>query len=171
MAVIFLSGCTAAASTPPSIAKGTGSTSYPPPGNSIAKGAENTFYPAPSKSTSSKIEPTRDPEEATVQGRLLLNGKPYAHGIIYFSKVIQDKNGKDIVVGLDRTSSLNSDLNENGQFKIFNIPPGKYGIVLDLVSQGALLDVPGKKESLLVNVEKGKDINLGDLNYSNLPEP
>lgn len=150
---IFLGGCSATSNLP--VPNATGNISYPVPSNTIP----------------TIIDPTRDPEKSTVQGRLLLNGKPVTHGIIYFSRVIQDNTGKDIVVGLDRTSPLNSDLNKNGQFKVVNIPSGKYGIVFDLVSQGTLLDAPGKEESLLVNIVKGQDIDLGDLNYSNLPEP
>jgi len=116
-------------------------------------------------------DPTRDPNKAVVQGRLLLNGKPYTQGVIYFSPTIKDKAGNDIIVGLDRQSLLRDYLDTNGNFKIWNIPPGKYGIVLDLITHGALLNYPDKEQTYIVDITKGQNLNLGDLNYSNLPTP
>ena len=158
LSVILLSGCTA---KPVTVNPSAGSETTPD--SDTASSNLNVVTPFP--------EPTRNPDLAVVQGHLLMKGKPFTQGIIYFSKVIQDNSGKDIVVGLDRTSPLNSDLSADGEFKVMNIPPGRYGIVLDLVSHGALLNIPGKKESYLIDVSKGQDLDLGDLNYTDLPVP
>jgi len=136
-------------------------------GCSVISPGKSATPPSPSASSG----PTQDPAKGAVQGRLLLNGKPYIHGIIYISPVIKDKSGEDIIVGLDRMSALSCPLDANGQFNVVNVPPGRYGIILDLVSHGALLDHPDKNTSYLIDVAKGKTTNLGDLNYTNLPNP
>ncbi|MCC6165595.1 MAG: hypothetical protein IT329_00065 [Caldilineaceae bacterium] len=60
---------------------------------------------------------------------------------------------------------------ENGFFVISNVPPGRYGLVLDLVATSYILRKPGVNEDLVITVEPDAQVDLGPLVYNELPLP
>jgi hypothetical protein len=60
---------------------------------------------------------------------------------------------------------------ENGVFVINNVPPGRYGLVLDLVATSYILRKPGVNEDLVITVEPDTQVDLGSLVYDELPLP
>jgi hypothetical protein len=138
---------------------------YPAPGSA----QEATSYPVP-EIEETFVEPTRDPGQAVVRGKLLLQGKPFTDGQVYLSDVIKGDQGTELVVGFDRTSIVRGELDKQGNFTIVNVPPGRYGVVLDMVSNAYLLMAPGKEESFIIDVTSGQDLDLGTMDYPNLPK-
>jgi hypothetical protein len=139
---------------------------YPAP--QIASDDGNS-YPAPPQAEETSIASTQDPNLAVVHGKLLLLGKPYTEGQVYLSEVIKDNQGTELVVGFDRTSIIRGGLDSQGNFLIPNVPPGRFGVVLDLVSDAYLLMAPGKEDSFIIDVSAGQNLDLGTLDYPNLP--
>jgi hypothetical protein len=130
---------------------------------------EANSYPVPTSSEGLSPDPTQDPKLGIVHGKMLLLGKPYTEGQIYLSEVIKDNQGTELVVGFDRTSVIRGALDGSGSFAIKNVPPGRYGVVLDKVSNAFLLMKPGKDESFIIDVVEGQNLDLGTLDYPNLP--
>jgi hypothetical protein len=84
---------------------------------------------------------------------------------------MKDNNGNDIVAGLDLSKAETTTTGQDGSFTFVNVPLGRYALVLDIVNQQYLLSYPDKEEAIIMQVEAGKEINLGDLNYDELPLP
>lgn len=161
----ILSGCNADSS------KVTGSpdlaTGYPAPAENLLQ----TAYPVgtlPLPSGKSAIATTQDPALGSVKGTLILKGKPVTNVAIYLGGLITDDQGRELVAGYDRTSLLRAYTDENGNFIIYNVPEGRYGLILDLVTQAYLLDTPDGTQSVLLTVKNGETTELGTLEYQEL---
>jgi hypothetical protein len=74
------------------------------------------------------------------------------------------------MVRLDRTTPLRTATDEQGNFTFINVPPGEYGLVLDQVIDSYLLLTP-EGESLILTIVSNEQIDLGELNYTDLPVP
>lgn len=114
--------------------------------------------------------PTLDASLGQVKGRLLEAGKPVQGVYVSLAAVKADENGQDLVAkstNEDPTSSLQPD----GSFLFFNVPDGRYGLIVDFVLNAFLLGDPKDQVPLLFNVVNGQTVDLGDLNYDDLPLP
>ena len=115
------------------------------------------------------ISPTIDPSLGLVKGRLLENGKAVENIDLYLANLLKNEAGEEVVFTFDRTISLRTKTNENGEFVFINIPFGSYGIVLDNVSESVLLLNPLTNDQLKLVIQSGNELDLGNLNFSELP--
>lgn len=129
----------------------------------------NVQVPPVTKVVPTSIPQTPDPELGVVKGSLLLLDKPIGNAILYLAPVITSETGGQMV-RFDRTTSFRTVTNEQGEFNFINIPPGDYGLVIDILIEPYLLLEP-EGDSLIVTVVSNEEIDLGDLNYDDLPLP
>jgi hypothetical protein len=169
---ILLNACSSPKSTPTTITLPTSqqNVGYPAP---QTDDTVNSSYPGPSFPSSSNPTPTKviDPQMGIIRGRLLRSNMPIPDISLYLATVMKDNNGNDIVAGLDLSKAETTTTGQDGSFTFVNVPLGRYALVLDIVNQQYLLSYPDKEEAIIMQVEAGKEINLGDLNYDELPLP
>ncbi len=67
--------------------------------------------------------------------------------------------------------SPQTNTDEDGFFAIRDVPPGRYGLVLDLVMSSYILRQPGAGGDLVIAVEADEQVDLGTLVYDQLPDP
>lgn len=113
--------------------------------------------------------PTTDPRMGQIEGQMLVKGQPVTAGILYLSELIKDNTGRELVASFSRESRLRAYFDENGKFTFWNVPPGRYGVVYDLVSSAYLLMTIDGEASFIVTVTEGETLDLGILDYPNLP--
>lgn len=143
------------------------SSAAPSANPSSAVESTQSAYPAPGM-----VEiptPTVDPSLGQLRGRIMLKGQPFTTGVIYLAELIKDNEGNDIVARFARESPLRTIADKEGNFKFFNVPPGRYGVVYDDISTTVLLMAPDRDESLIVTINAGEEQDLGVLNYVALP--
>ena len=116
---------------------------------------------------------TSAPGTGQVIGVLLVGvnnvSQPVNNVLLYLAETIKDSNGKDSVAALDRTSSPRTVTDDQGRFVFSNVPPGNYGLILDMVTNSYLLMKPGSEEALIIEMSAGKQVDLGSLLYASLP--
>lgn len=132
-------------------------------------GAATNDTPAPS--TPLPATPTSDPKLGSVAGVIQLKGKPVTNVAIYLGQLLKDNSGTESVVALDPKASPWAPTDSEGHFRIVNVAPGRYGLVLVTVTSSVHLLYPDKNESVIVTIEAGKEVDLGVLNYAALPVP
>lgn len=117
--------------------------------------------------------PTQDPALGAVKGVLQLKTstgiKPVDHVILYLAEVVRDTEGNERVVSMDRLNSPRAYTDTNGYFEFFNVPPSKYGLVLDTITNSYLLGHPVTGEDMLFEVKAGEVLDIGVLVYDLLP--
>ena len=170
--ILLLSACsgTSIAPTNTQIISAEQNTGYPSPQFNIT---ENPSYPAPTIPIIGNPNPTSttDPVNGLIRGRLLHNNAPVQSITLYIAEVITDNEGRDMVAGLDPRNSPNTSTDSQGNFTFSNVKVGRYALILDIVTNQFLLNYPGKEDPIIVQVEAGQEVNLGDLNFDELPVP
>ncbi len=144
---------------------------YPPP----VSGA----YPAPQEPTQGPAltDPavTPDPNQGVVRGVLMVRkggtAQPVASQTLYLAEILKDDAGVERAASVDRQTSPRTMTNAEGHFVFVNVPPGRYGLVLDTVVDSYLLNDPASGGSLLVETTAGQEVALGELVYDTLPIP
>jgi len=135
-----------------------------PPGYPLATLVpEPTLTPLPS--------PTSDPLLGQVRGVLLLRGKPIANYPIYLAELLKSDVGEEGIIALDLASSPWGYTGLDGSFQIINVAPGRYGLVIVTVKDSYHLYYPDRAESVIVTVTEGGLMDLGRLDYQELPIP
>jgi len=128
-------------------------------------------YPGPASTPTSSIFATSGPPPSPVKdlgivtGRLLVDNKPAANVILYLAEVTKDNLGVERIASFSRANSPKAYTDGDGQFYFIDVPPGKYGLILDIVASAFLLHIPGTEEQLLITVIAGEQVDLGDLQY------
>jgi hypothetical protein len=134
-------------------------------------------YPQPQEGQPTRVETTplptvtRAPDTASVSAIILLNDEPVAHYTFYLADVVKNVDGEESVAALRRLSSPRTPTDENGKFTFLNVPPGKYGLILDVVQTSYLLHDPKTNEQILITLEADEDLDLGTINFDQLPIP
>lgn len=185
--LLFLSACsspTPVATSAPEQAQTAEATdsAYPGPTSEPAYPAPTAFqlpaYPEPEEEDAAPepiLSPTPLPEpnanSGHVTGTLLQNGAPAANAILYLAEVIEDDQGEERVASYDRVNSPKSTTDSQGNFAFTDIPPGRYGLVLDVVVSAYLLLDPATGEQFLFSVTGGEITDLGEQNHEDLPIP
>lgn len=109
--------------------------------------------------------PTQDPALGRVTGVLLYKGKPVAGYLLYLAATTKDNSGKDTAVSMDRINSPRAFTGPDGAFAFPNVPPGKYGLVVDKVQTSFLLSKPDGTGDMLVEVKGTAVIEFGTMDY------
>lgn len=109
-----------------------------------------------------------------ITGRLLLileDGRivPVPDVVMAAAEVLTNDQGEEKVVGYDRTGSPKDQTDENGFFAIVDVPPGRYGLILDTVMTSFLLSMPDQSGDMLITIEPGTQADMGELTYDMLP--
>ncbi len=143
---------------------------YPMPTAYQPYPAPNSGYPAPVDPKPTQA-PTLDKSKAVVKGVLLLNGKPVKLQNLYLGGVLTDAKGKEIVASMNQQKDPNALTNSLGEFTFVNVPPGRYAVILDNATTAALLLNPKGSEAILLTLKAGDTIDLGKLDYQDLPIP
>lgn len=111
--------------------------------------------------------------KSQIQGYLLLqhNSKkePVKGTILYLAEVIVDSNGLESFVSMDRLHSPRTITNSDGFFVFNNVEPGRYGLVLDVITNSFLLNDSKLNQPLIITVLDNQKVDLGKLVYLDLP--
>ena len=94
---------------------------------------------------------------------------PVARVNLYLAPIIKNSAGEDAAAGFDRLSSPRAIADAQGHFTFYNVSPGRYGLVLDLIMQSYLLGKPDDGKSLIISVAAGEQADYGTLTYTDLP--
>jgi len=97
--------------------------------------------------------------------------QPAKNALLYLAETIKDSTGSDSFAALDRIRSPRTVADDQGRFVFSNVPPGNYGLVLDVITNSYLLMKPGSEEALLIEVTAEQQVDLGTLLYDSLPLP
>jgi len=124
---------------------------------------EPEFYATPGSM------PTPGSEWGIVTGRMLENGKPVVNLILYLAELLKDDKENEAIASFDRVSSPRAYTDTEGRFVFSNIPPDRYGLVLDIVVDSYLLHHPDTEQQILFYIAAGEKTDLGNLNYDSLP--
>lgn len=169
--IVLLAGCSNATSAVPNPmasedSQNVISTAYPfTMGNSVS-----TAYPN-STSKGDFAAPTlapQDPTKASINGSIFLlsvNNTARNTSIYLTPALGEDKQPPHILVGaLPEKGDILGTTDENGNFKINNIPPGDYYLVIDFPDQKHLAQISKDNTNpLLINLSSGQDVPLGNL--------
>jgi len=183
--LILLSACSQPSSVPiqgtiPTTEQNTG---YPIPQGNVTENpnypapevviTENPAYPAPQTPIITNPSPTftANPSMGSLRGRLLRNNVPVPEVVLDLAEVMKDSTGNDIIAGLDRTTSPSTTTDSQGTFVFINVETGRYALILDIVTNQFLLNYPGSENPIIVQLEAGKEVDLGDLTFDDLPVP
>jgi len=143
-----------------------------PTTNGNSKPSLNTYdpgYPITTAPQPTTIEQTQDAEMAKVTGTILLNGEPVNYLRLFLADVLQSSDGVEIATSLDRLIAPTALSGEDGEFIFFNVPPGRYGLMLYEGLNSYLLLDPNNGKAILVSVQAGDAIDLGIYKFTDLP--
>jgi hypothetical protein len=60
---------------------------------------------------------------------------------------------------------------ENGYFKFVNVQPGRYGMIIDTGISSSLVMMPNSpNEAIKIQVESKSKIDMGTMDYTELPD-
>lgn len=109
-------------------------------------------------------------EVGTVAGRIVSvtekNGrKPITGLAVYLGTILKSDKGVEGLVELDKAKAPQAKLDDQGNFAIIDAPPGRYGLMLDTPQGAILLNTPESGAAMIVVVEGGKSLDLGELLY------
>jgi hypothetical protein len=111
-------------------------------------------------------------EQPAVTGVLLRGGEtpaPVGGAILYLGEVHFDDQGTPLVAGLDKQTAPKTQTDPAGRFVFTDAAPGTYTLIFDLIYEAVLLNDPVTGGDMLIEIEAGKTLDLGDLVYSSLP--
>lgn len=109
-------------------------------------------------------------ESGVVTGFLYIRDeetKPARGAILYLGEVILE-NGLPTVSSLNKQIAPHTQVSQVGQFIFNNVPPGQYTLIYDIVTASFVLNSPAGGD-LIINVEGGDIVDLGNLQYEKLP--
>ena len=125
---------------------------------------------------SEPVNPKTSATTGAVTGRIFINdekGFRTSPGIIVgLAEVIKGDDGIEKAAGYDPTTAPAGEIRDDGSFVLDNVPPGRYGVILDAVTTSILAtEAENPQNSLLITVEAGKVTDLSTLVYGPLPLP
>ena len=116
---------------------------------------------------------TADPGMGAVVGTLKYKGKPLSLVTLGLANVIKDAQGLEVATQFDRAFSPQTSTQANGSFEFLNLKPGRYGLIYANGPETYLLLKPGDpniQEAILMTVTAGQKVDLGVLDFDNLPD-
>lgn len=89
--------------------------------------------------------------------------------VLFLGNIVPGPDGKEGIVSLDRITAPRADVNADGTFTFVNVPPGRYGLTAEVDTLSLLLNKPADGTEFIITVEAGKQTDLGELVYPDLP--
>lgn len=118
--------------------------------------------------------PTQDATLGQVKGKLMVKSgaeaQPLPGRILYLAELTKDASGAETAAGLDRVASPRTFTDVDGTFTFYNVPPGRYALIYDLVRNAYMLGDPNRDEDLIITVPAGGVADVGTLAYNQLPQ-
>lgn len=167
---------TAPASTAP-----TAQGAYPAPGDTSAYPGPDasSAYPGPAPTPdlgpTISSEPVVVPQPASASvgvatGKVLRiaeggTREPVAGYYIYLGRILQNNLGDESIVELDKATAPKARLNAFGEFVFVDVPPGRYGLMLELLRGAVLLNDPDSGGNMIVEIKGGDVVDLGEMAY------
>ncbi len=110
-----------------------------------------------------------------VTGRLFRvtegRSEPIRNTKLFLGTILQSQEGVEGLVQLNRGIDPEVTTDDQGNFVFVDIQPGRYGLMIDTATSGALLlNQPDTGTNMIVEVIGGEVVDLGKLEYSGLPE-
>jgi hypothetical protein len=90
--------------------------------------------------------------------------EPLSRLHIYLAELIKTKEGMQLA-SLSKDTAPTATVDAKGTFAFADVPPGRYGLMLDTPQGVILLNQPESGGDLIVEVQGGKVVDLGDLKY------
>jgi hypothetical protein len=141
---------------------------YPATNNDLAT---ETSSPSDPVQTPDMIDPNNGAVEGTLMVRIDSQPTAVTDRILYLAPILADDQGIERVAALDRQNSPKTATGSSGNFSFVNVPPGNYGLILDVVVDSYLLNQPDTGDAMVITVGSGETINLGELVFDELPLP
>lgn len=122
------------------------------------------------------INPQTTETTGAATGRIFIHNdqgfRPVTNVIVALAAVITGEDGVERAAGYDAANAPRNNIRDDGAFVIENVPPGRYGVILDAVITSILIkEAENPENSLVITVEAGKVTDLGDLVYASLALP
>ena len=107
----------------------------------------------------------------TVTGKLIRvrkkdGEKPLAKAPLYLGTVLKSNQGAEGLVSLDKGTAPKTTVDAQGNFAFINVPPGRYGLMIETPIAVVLLNQPDSGNNMIVDVKGGKVVDLGELKYA-----
>ncbi len=155
LGILPIAGCAASPAAPPAVTS---------PLSTPANGALQSPIP---------VVPTQKAGLGRATGKLMLQtaagAEPQPGRLLYLAEIVTDGNGRETAVGYDRTSAPRTTTAPDGTFVFANVKPGRYGLIIDVVSQAFMLKEPTSGGNLLIDVKADVVTDFGTLVYQDLP--
>lgn len=115
--------------------------------------------------------PTPTSETGVVTGVILLAGNPPlpAKAIVALGDILLGSTGDRLLASYDRLTDPYMLVDANGRFFFADILPGEYALIYDRIADSLLLRDPATGEDLIITVEAGQTVDLGEMIFSDLP--
>lgn len=122
------------------------------------------------------VNPQTSATTGAVTGRIFINNEKGFRAVtgilVGLAEVIKGEDGLEKAAGYDPATAPRGELRADGAFVLDNVPPGRYGIILDAVTTSLLAkEAANPDNSLVITVEAGQVTDLGDLVYASIPLP
>lgn len=91
--------------------------------------------------------------------------EPLRGATLYLGAIIKAADGTEAMAQMDRGTSPKALTNGLGQFAFVDVPPERYGLMLDTIQGTLLLNDPATGGDFVVEVAGGQTIELGELAY------
>ncbi len=122
------------------------------------------------------VDPKTTETTGAVTGRIFVHNdqgfRPIHKVIVALAAVIAGDDGIERAAGYDAAAAPRTDIRDDGTFVIDEVPPGRYGVILDAVMAQILITEPENPEnSLVITIEAGEVTDLGNLVYPSLALP
>ena len=127
--------------------------------------------PIPTPTTGAAEDYTPPPDSGAVRGELLRGDPPvpFGRGILYLGSVVTQGDGVPVMASLNKATAPSAGLGPSGEFLFTEVPEGRYALVLDVIASTVILRNPDDGSDLLIEVEAGQVVDLGELVYSDMP--
>jgi hypothetical protein len=118
---------------------------------------------------------TLSPDKGAVTGLVLAQVgaelQPAPKTIVYLAATVKDASGTEVFISFDRVNSPRTATDDKGRFVFWNIPPGRYGLIVDQISRSIPLSRLGADQLLIIEVSAGEQVDVGTLSYESPSRP
>ena len=105
----------------------------------------------------------------TVTGQLtgMSDGEPAPVILpLYLGSVLVSEEGIEGLVEMDRSTSPKAQPDGFGNFAFPDVEPGRYGLMVDTPNGAILLKNPNNGDSMVIEVQGGEMVELGELRHN-----